>query len=52
MGKRSCKYDTIIWEWNGGFKRAEDIKVGDIVIRHIKLNKLKEKTIGLVVNIF
>ena len=32
MGKRNCKYDTIIWEWNGGFKRAEDIKVGDTVI--------------------
>lgn len=32
MGKRNVKYNTLIWEWNGGFKRAEDIKVGDIVI--------------------
>jgi len=32
MGKRSCKFDTMIWEWNGDMKRAEDIKIGDVVI--------------------
>ncbi len=32
MGKRSVKFDSMIWEWNGAMKRAEDVKVGDVLI--------------------
>lgn len=32
MGKRSVKFGTMIWEWNGNMKRAEEVVVGDVVI--------------------
>ena len=32
MGKRSVKFGTLVWEWNGNMKKAEDIKIGDVVI--------------------
>jgi DNA-directed RNA polymerase beta' subunit len=32
LGKRSVKFDVMIWEWNGGMKRAEDVVVGDVLI--------------------
>lgn len=32
MGKRAVKFDIMIWEWNGGMKRAEEVLVGDILI--------------------
>ena len=32
MGKRAVKFGTMILEWNGNMKKAEDIVVGDIII--------------------
>lgn len=32
MGKRSCRFNTLIWKWDGTMERAENIKLGDIVI--------------------
>ena len=32
MGRRSCKSTEMIWMWDGSMKKAEDVKVGDVVI--------------------